>query len=153
MIDNIGFFLPKLNGEQHRAIVDHISTYISKNPDKQIVIFCSNSDIVFPWNVPVLHINEAKYFYGSIMVFDILSALILKDFKTQKHKYFWIGNGTPWFNNPTEDYKTFENIFDDTNITFIVTDETVQDIYEICFNKPKHIFKEFNYENLQKLIG
>ena len=80
MIDNIGFFLPKLNGEKHSAIVEHISTYISANPDKQIVVFCSNADIVFPWNVPVLHINEAKYFSGSIMVFDILSALIIKSF-------------------------------------------------------------------------
>ena len=67
-MDNIGFFLPKLQGEKHTAIIEHISTYISNNANKQIVVFCNNTDVVFPWNVPVLHVNEAKYFDGSIAV-------------------------------------------------------------------------------------
>ena len=152
-MDNIGFFLPKLQGEKHTAIIEHISTYISNNTDKQIVVFCSNTDVVFPWNVPVLHVNEAKYFDGSIVVFDILSALIIKNFKTQKNKYFWVGSAIPWSNNPSESYQTFQNIFDDKDITFVVADQTIQDIYEICYDKPQHVFKEFNHENLQKLIG
>ncbi len=152
MIDNVGFFLPKLDGEKHAAIVEHISTYISENKNKQVVIFCSNSSIIFPWNVPVLHINEVKYFDGSVVVFDILSALIIKDFKTHNNKYFWIGSAIPWSSQPSENYRTFEDIFDNTDIKLIVTDNTIQDIYEICFNKPEYVSQEFNHENLQRII-
>lgn len=153
MKKNIGFLLPKLETEIHAKIVNHISMLIDNNPDKQILIFCSTAKLGFPPNVPVLHINEAKYFDGEIFVFDMLSALIVKNFKTQSKKYFWIGNNIPWKSNPLDNCKTYSDIFNDKSISFIVSDEHTKDIYSICFQEPAFILKEFNHENLQRIVG
>jgi len=151
MSKNIGFLLPSLNSEQHAAIITHISKLINHNRDKNIIIFSNTPKVVIPNNIPVLSIKESKYFKGKLFVFDLLSALIATKFATQE-KYFWVGQAIFWQNQPYENFHVFKTIFDQEDMSLIVQNQQVSDIYEICYKKPKYILEEFSHEKLQAII-
>ena len=151
MSNSIGFFIPKLDQDQHKSIVEHISQLISNNKNKNIVIFSNVPKIIIPSNVPILSIKESRYFKGKLFVFDLLSALIIKPFATQE-KYFWVGKAVLWQNQPYENFYLFKEILDQEDMNIIAQDKQTSDIYEICYKKPKYILEEFSHEKLQAII-
>lgn len=150
---DVGFLIPKINSKPTHGILSHIQKLIEIETNKQIVVFSSYVGTAIPNNIPVLHLSEAKYFFGNLFMFDVSSAILSSSFKNAYHKYLWLGNLIPWAQQPKELYVNYKGIFVDSNINTIVQSQEAYDIYDMCWKSPSYIFKEFNYENVQTIIG
>ena len=81
MKQDLGFIILKTdNTAMHEAIFKSIKSIIDNNPYNQICVFNSYNEKANTYNVPIVHLNQAKFFYGNIVVFDSLSLMMAKNF-------------------------------------------------------------------------
>lgn len=151
MTNDLGFLILSIeNNEMFHNLLSSIKSFIDKNPYKQICVFNSSSDKVNTFNVPLLHVKQAKFFYGDIIVFDLLSLMLIKNFPNIKNKYFFV-NSIPWENNGFS-FNEWKSLIEQENLSIIAQNQTVYDIFEICWKQPIGIGESFNYETISKLI-
>jgi hypothetical protein len=151
-IKNVGFLLPKLDNETHtQKIVYEISSYIYNNPKDHIVIFSSYNKIIDNYNVPILHINESKFFFGDLFIMDLPSVILSNKYPNISKRYFYT-NSIPWEKNPNFLYTEWLGVYDSNNINIIVSDERLFNIYNICWKKPINIMETFNHDKLAQII-
>lgn len=152
MTEDLGFLLLSIdNSPSCNAIFNLAQQIIQNNPYKQICVFNSVNNRINKNMVPVLHLNQAKFFHGNLFVFDTLSLIFARQFPNIKKilfyttDYFWSGNSYG-------DYKDAKELFTTDNLEFISNSEQMCDIYEICWKKPIGISKEFNYDSIKNFI-
>ena len=64
---DIGFMLIKMyNNPMYDFILKSIKSCIDDNPFNHIVIFNSYCDRIDTMGIPILHLNQAKFFNGSL---------------------------------------------------------------------------------------
>lgn len=147
-----GFVLLKL---QDNPLIDKILdtiTTISKNkPYNQICLFNSSNEKITYHNVPILHFNQSKFFYGNLFLFDIQSAILSNSYPNLHKRYFYATN-IPWEKNISGDYREWKEIFESDNLEVIAANQHIADIYEICWKKPVAVAEEFTYEHIKPIL-
>jgi hypothetical protein len=151
MKNDLGFILLSIeNNEMFHNLLSSIKSFIDHNPYKQICIFNSDSDKVNTFNIPLLHIKQAKFFHGDIIVFDVLSLMLIKNFPNLKNKYFFV-NSIPWEQNGFS-FSEWKSLIEQDNLQIIAQNESIYDIFDICWKKPLGIGENFSYETISKFI-
>ena len=152
MKEDTGFILLKItNNTTNDVIFKSISNFIKDNPYQQICIFNSSNDRISNELVPIVHLNQAKFFDGNLVVFDTMSLLFAKNFPNIK-TIFMYASDIFWSKNSYSSYKNIESIFKLSNLEFIASNQETYDVYQTCWKKPIGICENFNYEKLKKLI-
>jgi hypothetical protein len=149
--NSLGFVLLNIeNNSYYDTIFDNIKTLINNNPLTNIVIFNSNCDKLSTLNIPILHINHAKFFKGDLWLFDMVSLIISKNFTNINRKILYC-NDMPWIKNRNNSYDEWKKIYDN-NIQFVATNQYLFDIYSICWAPPVDIMETFNHEKIQHIL-
>lgn len=152
MTNDLGIILLTLeNTRVYDSIFASIQNMIKENPYKQICIFNSKNNRIETGNVPILHLSQAKFFNGNLLIFDTLSLLFAKNFVSVNKIYFYVSDFL-WTGNQYSSYYEVKDLFDTENLEFIARDEQTSDIYEICWKKPITISKDINYESLKQIL-
>lgn len=148
---NIGFLLTHIdNSITYNKLFEEISILIQKHPYHHICIFNSHCEKMNTMNIPLLHINQAKFFDGKLFVFDIPGLYLVKHFHLIKQKYF-LAQDIPWIK--TQDaYAKWKNILMQNNLEVIASNQYVNDIYSICWKKPISIMESISNENISQLL-
>jgi hypothetical protein len=148
---NIGFILIHID---NNAYYDHIFKQIKKlidsSPYSNICIFTSNCDKTETYNIPILHLAHAKFFNGVLWLFDIPGVLLSKNFCNTQNKILY-ANDMPWTKEKNNSFLEWKNIYSN-ELDFVVTDQYLYDIYNICWKKPLSTMEEFNYEKIQLIL-
>lgn len=149
--NSLGFVLLNIeNNSYYETIFDNIDCLIKNNPFTNIVIFNSNCDKLSTLNIPILHINHAKFFNGDLWVFDIASLIITKNFTNINRKILYC-NDIPWIKNRNTNYNEWQSIYNN-NIQFVTDSRYLFDIYTICWSKPVAIMENFDHEKIQHIL-
>lgn len=149
--NSLGFVLLNIeNSSYYETIFSNINLLIKNNPFTNIVIFNSRCDRLSTLNVPILHINHAKFFNGDLWLFDIASLIITKNFTNINKKILYCDN-IPWIKNRNANYSEWQNIFNN-NIQFVTTSQYLSDIYSICWTKPLAVMESFDHEKIQHIL-
>jgi hypothetical protein len=147
-----GFMMLKL---EDNPVIDKILyniEAISKNkPYNQVCIFNSSNDKINSHNVPIFHLNQSKFFFGNLFLFDIQSAIISKSYPNIYKRYFYAAT-VPWEKNLVADHREWSDIFNAENIEIIAQNQYIADIYEICWKKPILIAEDFTYEKIKSIL-
>jgi hypothetical protein len=150
--NDIGFVLVKMHNHPiYDQILSTIDLFIKHNPLNQYVVFNSFSDKLNILNVPVLHLNQAKFFYGNLFVFDFVSCMITKNFPNIHKKYLY-AQDIPWSSSPSTPNKEWENIIMDPELNIIAKNEHIYDLYNICWKSPIGLSEHFSYDELKNII-
>lgn len=154
MINNkdIGFFLIKMNNSPtYDRILSTIADFIKHNPYNQYVVFNSFSDKMDTFNIPILHINQAKFFYGDLFVFDFMSCLLTQKFPNLSNRYLY-SKDLFWTDDPGNSYREWNDVIMSDNLNIITHHKYTYDIYDICWKTPIGISENFNYEELKNIL-
>jgi hypothetical protein len=149
---NIGFMLIEAdNGPLANKVFETVHKFTQMNPYGQNIIFTSKCEQIDNKTVPVLHLSHSKFFNGKLILTDIASLLITKNFTNYTNKYFYALD-VPWLNNPKANYKQWSGLFNDPNLDIIAGDNDLYNIYDICWKKPLGIAENFDEEKLYSII-
>ena len=152
MTKDVGFFLPKLsNIQQHDEVLRTIKEFVNNNPYNQYILFNSFYDKIETYNIPILHLSHAKFFYGDLFVFDFISLVLASKFPNISKLYYYAQN-FPWTGAGETDYDSWKKIFELDHVNIISNHQSVDDIYSICWKKTIGISEKFDYETLSKII-
>ena len=152
MIKDTGFVLLSIdNSNITNKIFSCISQAISDNPYKQICVFNSANNRVCNDRVPILHINQSKFFYGNLVVFDTASILFAKNFPNIDTIFLYATN-IFWNSNSYARYFDTLELFGTKNLQFIAADQRIYDIYNNCWKQPIGICEDFNYDTIKQYI-
>ena len=152
MTKDIGFFIPKLsNIQQHDIVLRTARQFIDNHPYNQYVLFNSFYDKIETYNIPILHLSHAKFFYGDLFVFDFISLVIASHFPNISKLYYYAQN-LPWSVSGETPYENWRKVFDLDHLNIISNNQYVDDVYNICWKKTIGISEKFNYEELTKII-
>lgn len=133
MSSDIAFYCPIIqNNEEHNRIKQVLNDL---SDSYNTIMFNSQYSAIdqFVRKYAVLHCNQARYFYGTIFVFDIDSVSIVKEFPGPKNKLF-IASDIFWQNKMTPSVIWNELLLDPIKI--ITYDKKNYDLYSICFKQP-----------------
>lgn len=151
-LQDYGFMILKLEDNPVINKIVHNIELISKHkPYNQICIFNSSNDKIYSHNVPVFHLNQSKFFFGNLFLFDIQSAILSKSYPNIHKRYFYAAT-VPWEKNLNADYREWEDIFKSDNIEIIAQNQYIADIYEICWKKPILIAEDFTYDKIKSIL-
>lgn len=152
MNEDIGFVLIKLlNNKIYDSILYTISEFIKNRPYQQHLVFNSFSEKINTFNVPILHLQQAQFFNGKLVLFDLPSIILTNKFPNITKRIFYTSDAH-WIQSSTTRYKELQSIYEQDNLDIIVTSETLNDLYSICWKKPIGITEQFTYEQLSKYI-
>lgn len=139
------------NSNTQDIIFDCITNIINNNPYKQVCVFNSANNRILNSQVPILHLNQAKFFHGNLIIFDTLSLLFAKNFPNIKNILFY-ATDIFWNGGSYARYLEIASLFETKNLEFIVSNQSLFDIYNMCWKKPIGISKDFNYETIKNFI-
>lgn len=138
------------NAVDHDKTLSTIHDFISQRPESHIVVFNSYSDIINNHNVPILHINQGKFFYGRIIVFDIESLKLALNFVNMSEIVYY-ANTIPW-EKTSEKFLYWYNLFSQDNLKIVAANESIYNLFSIGFKTPVSIASEFTYEAFKHII-
>ena len=103
--------------------------------------------------IPIISITECKFFYGTLIVFDIESLVICKSFPNIKKIYYYMTD-IPWEKTSYINYFDLRSLYQENkDINIITKTSKLYRIYENCWNKqPIGTMEDLNYENFKRLI-
>lgn len=148
----IGFVLIKmLNDQAYDNILQTIKNIEKNNPYGQTIIFNSYSERIDNYNLPVLHLSQSQFFYGTLFLFDLPSVILTSKFPNVKNRILYT-NSAPWAGNPNSQYQEWKSLYGQESLNIITANKELYDIYNICWKQPIGISERFNYEEISKFI-
>lgn len=137
---NIGFILLHIDTVVSDNVLASINKLQKHMPNKKFVIFNSYNNS-HSYNMPILHINQSKFFSGDIVVFDIISLLIaVSCYKIQNIYYY--AYDIPWMIDQTTTHKFWSNLFDNNKVNIIAQNTEIYNIFNKTWKKPIAIAQE-----------
>ena len=138
------------NNNETISLIDFAKEYHEYNPYNQVCFFNSFCEVVSSQNVPILHLSQAKFFYGNLLVLDSDSVELCENFPNIKKILFW-AQDIPW-EKQLKNYKEWERLFYNDKIEIIANNEQIYDIFEICYKKTKCIAERLDYEKIKQCL-
>lgn len=153
---DIGFLLVKTGNDPFtNTITDAITTFISKHPYNQYVLFTSYCDNPNLSRIPVLHLQQAKYFRGDLFIFDSMSIFLTLSFPNIRNRYYY-AQDFPWMQSKDTNYKDIKSLLvgeaESNNLNIISKNKLIDDVYNLCWKPTLGISEKFTYEELTKII-
>lgn len=149
---DIGFLLIKLdNDPMYDTMLKTIKDFETNNPYNQVVIFNSSCNKIDTYNLPILHLSHAQLFYGTLVIFDLPSIILTKQFPNLTRRILYT-NSAPWEKNPQSRYNEWDSLYNQNSLDIVTSNEHLYNIYNICWKKPIGISEVFNYETFSKFI-
>lgn len=152
MKTDIGFILIKINND---AIYDNIFQTIknieNNNPYNQTLIFSSYCEKIETYNLPILHLSQSQFFYGTLFLFDLPSIILSNKFPNATKRVLYTGS-LPWHGNSSTAYQEWASLYDQENLDIVTSNSELYDIYNICWKKPLGISERFSYEEITQLL-
>lgn len=149
--NNVAFLLFNItNDNVYNILFDTISKLSKNNPYNDVLVFSNSCDKIDTKNIPILHINHAKFFSGDLLIFDILGLIMSNNFPNLNQKIFY-ANDMPWIKNRNNTYSEWKKIYS-KNVEFIVPNSYLYDIYSLCWKKPLDIMESFDHEKIQHIL-
>lgn len=151
MNQNIGFLLTHIdNGVFYDNLLQQIKLLIDNNPYKHICVFNSYTEKYDSYNVPLLHLNQAKFFDGDMFIFDVVSLCIVKNFPLLTNKYYFCQD-IPWYKS-YNNYQEWAHILEQENLKIIAQNQEIYDLFSICWQKPIGIMEDLKYEKISSIL-
>lgn len=148
--NNLGFILIDIeNTAYYDNILLNIKKLIDSGSYNSVVIFSSNCNKIATYNIPIFHLSHAKFFDGTLWLFDVLSAIMARGFTNVKQRILYC-NDMPWIKNRDTNYNYWKNIYDD--IDYVTANQYLFDIYSLVWKKPLYIMENFDYEKIQQAV-
>jgi hypothetical protein len=149
---DIGFLIIQMNNDPvYDRILQTIKIIETNNPSGQTIIFNSQNEKINTYNLPILHVSQAQFFDGLLMVFDLPSLIMTKSFPNLKQRILYT-NMAHWTMNTQTRFSEWQSLYEQNNLDIITSTEQLYDLYNICWKKPLGISETFSYEELCKLI-
>lgn len=146
---DIGFVLIKLaNDPMYDTILNTIKEIEQNNLYGQTLIFNSYNEKINTYNLPILHLSQAQFFYGNLFVFDLSTVILSKNFPNVKSRILYTNNA-PWTVSPSTRYSEWASLYEQKNLEILPTNKELYDIYDICWKKPIGILEDFTYEKIK----
>lgn len=149
---DIGFYL--INADHSTKcdmIIDTINSMISNHPYDNIILFNSQYNRIDNKKFPIIHINQAKYFSGHLILFDTKSAMITKTFPAPKKQLLYIDE-ISWSNDGSVPALFWHSIFLNPNIALIANNDTTKDLLSLCWDPPLSVMSKINEKDLYESI-
>jgi hypothetical protein len=152
MNEDIGFVLIKLlNNKTYDSILYTVEQFIKCRPYQQHVVFNSYSEKSNTFNVPIFHLQQAQFFDGKLILFDIPSVILSNQFPNISKRILFTSD-THWTQTTTVMYEQWRSIYEQENLDIIVTSPVLNDLYSMCWKRPIATVEQFTYEELSKYI-
>jgi hypothetical protein len=152
MNKNIGFILIKLqNTTTHDKILQTIKQIEDDNIYGQTIIFNSYSEKIETYNLPILHLSQAQFFHGKLIIFDLASILLTQKFPNIDKRLMYT-NSLPWVTSNSTMYEEWKSLYFQDNLDFIVDSQATYDIYNTCWKQPLGIVEGFEYEKIKEYL-
>lgn len=144
--NTIGFLLIDVQ-PSHQDILNHINNISKLRPFIDCVLFNSNYNYLHMSinDFYILHLNEAKYFRGPIVVFDDKSCEFLLNC-ISKQKILWMKDTIDIKSIVTADFNETYNKFSKLDTILCENEETYKIINTLW--KPSILLKEIDYEKI-----
>lgn len=124
--------------------------YLSHYSYNQVCFFTGLYESLSSQNIPVLHLSQAKFFYGNLLVTDIENLQLCLDFPNV-HKILFFANDIPWMIQE-KNYKDWEDVFYNDKVNIIAKNQMINDIFELCYKTPICISERLSYEDIQEYL-
>lgn len=146
---NLGFIVLHIDSKISDTILQSINKLNTKI-NKKIVIFNSynNSD---NYNIPILHINQSKFFHGDIVVFDVVSLLIAISCYKLRNIYYYAYN-IPWMVDQATDYKFWSKLLDNNKVKIITQNQEIYNAFDRVWKTPISIAQEISSDEFAKIL-
>lgn len=150
--DDVGFLLIKLDNDPiYDSILQTIKEFENNNPYHQTIIFNSHCARINTYNLPILHLSQAQLFYGSLVIFDLQSIILTKNFPNLTKRVLY-ANSAPWEKAPQSHYKEWNSLYNQPSLDIVTSTQHLYNIYNICWKKPIGISEAFSYETFSKFV-
>lgn len=133
MNKEVGFYCPVINNtELNQQIIQLLNTLSNKY---NTILFNSEYNKIDQdfRKFSVLHCNQAKYFYGILVMFDASSVVIANSFPAPFKKLF-VASEIFW-HNKSQPATVLDYIVSE-DIDIITYNKSIYDLYDICFRSP-----------------
>lgn len=152
MNKDIGFVLIRLtNDDIYNQILQTIKKFENNNLYGQTLIFNSINERIDTYNLPILHLSQSQFFDGVLFIFDLPGIIMSREFPNLTKRILYASN-MPWHNHPQTRFEEWESLYAQDSLDIITSNQTLYDIYKICWKEPLGISENFNYEELSQLI-
>jgi hypothetical protein len=137
---DIGFYLNIADeSDKVNRIIDTLNNISDKHPYDNVILFNGEYNrIDINKKFPILHLNQAKYFRGILVVFDVSSAMITRSFPAPRHQILYVDEMF-WSRDRTIPATFWGEIFDNDNISLLASNQEIYDVLSICWKQPKAI--------------
>lgn len=151
-MNNIGFILIQLsNTLDHDLILRTIKQVENYNTRGQTIIFNSFCDKTELYNLPLLHLSKAQFFYGKLFLFDLAGIILTNRFPNITQRILYT-QSAPWRDQPNTFYHEWEALYQNTNLDILVNTPHLYQLYDTCWKKPIGISETFSYEQIKNYI-
>lgn len=149
---NVGFVLIKMtNTSLYDSILYTIKEFINNNPFNQYVVFNSYCDKIQTLNIPILHLHQAQFFDGSLILFDLPSIILSKTFPNITDRLYY-ATDVSWAKSPTTNYQEWQSIYMQDNLNILAANQDIYNLYSICWQKPLGVAERFDYETISQYL-
>lgn len=148
---DLGIIATKLsNDEKSNQMASFCQEYLSHHPYNQVCFFNSFCDRLSHDNIPILHLSQAKFFYGNIIVTDIKDLELCLSFPNL-YKILFFCSSIPW-ENEIRNYKEWENLFYNDKVQILAKNQRIYDLFKLLYKEPVIIMEGLDYEEIQKCL-
>ena len=153
MSRNIGCFLFEVVTNIEKEIATMFNIVASK-PNINGSLFTADyqNKIDYLRNFTIFPINEAKYYYGDMIVWDLLSLDMVHKFPNLKTIYYFQGPNIPWINNAHIPKEMWQSLFCNPKIKMITDNQQIQKIFKDTWNSDLFLLKTMTPEGLYEAI-
>lgn len=150
---DIGFYLINADhSEKCNAIIDTLNRMVENHPYDNIILFNNQYNrIDNEKKFPILHINQAKYFRGCLILFDIKSVVVTKSFPSPAKQLLYLDD-IPWSKDGNTPVLFWHDIFLNPDISIIADSETTKDLLTLCWRAPTSVMPKINEKELYDSI-
>jgi hypothetical protein len=121
------------NNSETSDVLNFANKYFEAHPYNQVCIFNSSSTVIGNNTIPIFHLNQAKFFYGNLLVMDIFSLEISNSFPNIFKRIFF-AQDIPW-KKEKHPYTKWEKILQyqkqeyEKMLTWLVQEKSIPCVY------------------------
>jgi hypothetical protein len=148
---DIGFYVINCDSSpKNNEIISLINNLIIEYPYDNIILFNNTFQrIDSQKKFPILHISQAKYFRGVLIVFDVKSLALAKNFPSPS-KIILVCDNAEWSGDNRA--ILWKDIYEDKNVILVTKYKELKDIIEICWNKQAISINELTPKEVRNAI-
>lgn len=143
----------ELKSENDKNIVE-LMNLVALNNDINLKMFTTNCEIPTktPKRFSILPIYEAKYYYGSAFVWDLMTLELVVDFPNIDKIFFYQNQNLPWRTFRQNQYSFWEKFYNNDRIEIFTTEKDIYEVLGLIWKSPK-LIQEISPQSIGDLIN